>query len=211
MLDFDGPVCTVFGDLPASHVAARLRRLIRCEGVPVPAEVDASSDPFEVLRYAARVDEFLAVHVETELCAWEVRAARSARPTPHVREVIEECVRDGLSVCIVSNNSRDAVWQYVSEHGLAHLLGPVVGRSQPDPALLKPSPYLILQALRQLGARPGECVLVGDSAVDMQSAQEAGVHSVGYANRPGKDKVLAAAGADVIITSMTELPACLAS
>lgn len=209
MLDFDGPVCTVFGGLPASHVAARLRRLIRCAGVAVPPSLAASADPFEVLRFAARVDRLLAREVETELRAWEVRAARSARPTPHAREAIEECVRDGMSVSIVSNNSREAVWQYVSAHGLAHLLDPVVGRSQPDPALLKPSPHLILKAVAELGARPEECVLVGDSTVDMLSAHEAGVHSVGYANRPGKDEVLAAAGADVIITSMTELPACL--
>jgi phosphoglycolate phosphatase-like HAD superfamily hydrolase len=50
---------------------------------------------------------------------------------------------------------------------------------------------------------------VGDSISDVLSANAAGTHSVGYANRPGKVERLRGVGADVIVTSIAELHAAL--
>jgi HAD superfamily hydrolase (TIGR01509 family) len=60
-------------------------------------------------------------------------------------------------------------------------------RTSHDAAPLKPSPHLITQAVDALDAEPGECTLVGDSVTDVQGARLAGVQSIGYANKPGKE------------------------
>ena len=67
-----------------------------------------------------------------------------------------------------------------------------------------------MQALQALKVAPDAAVLVGDSATDVAAARAAGVACVGYANKPGKAERLAAAGADAIVTDMTDLAGVLA-
>ena len=119
--------------------------------------------------------------------------------------VVTACQDSGRSVSVVSNNSARAVHAYLARHGLDDRVGLVVARTSHDPALLKPSPHLITQAVEALDAEPGECTLVGDSVTDIQGARLAGAHSIGYANKPDKRERLAVAGAGVIINSLADL------
>jgi phosphoglycolate phosphatase-like HAD superfamily hydrolase len=118
---------------------------------------------------------------------------------------VTACQNPGRSVAIVSNNSSRAVRSYLTRHGLGDRIGLVIARTNHDPTLLKPSPYLITQAVEALGADPAECTLVGDSVTDVQGAHLASVQSIGYANKPGKRQRLAAAGAGAIINSLADL------
>jgi hypothetical protein len=81
----------------------------------------------------------------------------------------------------------------------------VRARAGHDPALLKPSPHLITQAVDALNAEPGQCALVGDSVTDIKAAQLASVQSIGYASEPGKREQLTEAGAGAIINSLADL------
>jgi HAD superfamily hydrolase (TIGR01509 family) len=128
-----------------------------------------------------------------------------ARPTPDAREVILACHQTGRRVAVISNNSQAAVETYLRAHYLAEHVDVIVGRTEPDPGLLKPHPHLVLRALDALGGDPAMSSLVGDSTSDVQSAKGAGTHSVGYANKPGKVERLQRAGADFIVTTMAEL------
>ena len=56
LLDFDGPICSVFAGLPAPSVAARLRELLGSNGKPLPEAMAREDDPIEVLRYASALD-----------------------------------------------------------------------------------------------------------------------------------------------------------
>ena len=116
----------------------------------------------------------------------ELAAVATAAPTPYVHDVVTACQNSGRSVSVVSNNSARAVHAYLARHGLDDRISLVVARTSHDPALLKPSPHLITQAVEALDAEPGECTLVGDSVTDVQAARLASVHSIGYANKPGK-------------------------
>ncbi|HEX5401103.1 MAG TPA: HAD hydrolase-like protein, partial [Pseudonocardiaceae bacterium] len=95
------------------------------------------------------------------------------------------------------------VQAYLSLHGLGPYVAQVAAREAPDPTLLKPSPHLLEEALRQLGRPPGAAAFVGDSSSDIESAIAAGVRSIGYANKPGKAKVLASA--NVVVKTMDQL------
>ena len=149
--------------------------------------------------------EDLAARIETQMTDLELAAVATAAPTPYVHEVVTACQNSGRSVAVVSNNSARAVHSYLARHGLDNRISLVVARTHHDPALLKPSPHLITQAVSALNAEPGECTLVGDSVTDIQGARLASVHSIGYANEPGKREHFTAAGAGAIINSLADL------
>jgi beta-phosphoglucomutase-like phosphatase (HAD superfamily) len=98
---------------------------------------------------------------------------------------------------------------YLAAHRLAGYVSPVVGRAYAEPARMKPNPEPIMQAVRALGEPPDRCVLVGDSLSDISGAQAAGVHVIGYANRPPKVEAFRSAGADMVITSMGAIASAL--
>jgi phosphoglycolate phosphatase len=205
LLDFDGPVCSVFAGRPSRTIAIELLELIRAANISVPAGIQDTSDPLEVLRYVATVDARLAARVERALRAAEIDATRTARPTPHADEVIRAWRGGGRRAAIVSNNSSAAIAAYLSAHGIDTDV--VMGRTSPDPSLLKPSPHLVIEAMRALDAdaQREAYVLVGDSVSDVSAARGAGISSIGYANAEGKRQALSHAGADIVIDNMRTL------
>lgn len=205
LLDFDGPICDIFAGLPAATVAERLRKLITGQGIQMPDQILRSPDPLEVFNYSATVSADLAAQVEAEMADQELAAIAIARPTPYVHDVITSCRDSGRSVGVVSNNADRAVRAYLAIHGLNDRIELVSARTSHDPALLKPSPHLIEQAMTGLGAPPAECVLVGDTTTDMQATRLAGIDSIGYANKAGKHDSLAAAGAAAVVSSLADL------
>ena len=204
LLDFDGPICSIYAGLPAITVADRLRKLLG-DHPQLPEDITRTADPLEVFAYAATISEDLAARVEAEMTDQELAAVATAAPTPYVHEVVTACQNSDRSVAVVSNNSAAAVHCYLARHGLDDRISLVVARTNHDPALLKPSPHLITQAIHALDAEPGECTLVGDSVTDVQGARLASVQSIGYANKPGKGDRLTAAGAGATINSLADL------
>lgn len=208
LLDFDGPVCSIFAGYPAPQVAGELIARLREVGAEPPAEVASYDDPLAVLRWTGEVcPPAVTVAVEEVLCAAELRAIASATPTPHAREVIVSAQRAGVPVAVVSNNSAAAVAAYLTAHGVAQYVSPVVGRAYGKPWRMKPNPEPIMTAVRTLGVEPAACVLVGDSLTDIDGARAAGVRVIGYANRSWK--LDAFQGADAVITSMGALMATI--
>jgi HAD superfamily hydrolase (TIGR01509 family) len=203
LVDFDGPMSDVFAGLPAPLVAKRLRGLVENHGL-VDALVD-SDDPMQVLHVAKGLPPAQRAEIERALRLAEVEAVASSKPTPGADRLLAACERTGRAVAVVSNNSDEAVRAYLTMHELDPFVAVVSARRSSDPALMKPNPYLVDQAVLELAAEPAACVLVGDTLTDIEAAAAAGVRSVGYANKPGKSGAMAIAGADVIITAMDEL------
>ncbi|MGW1682868.1 HAD family hydrolase [Saccharopolyspora sp. NPDC002376] len=201
LLDFDGPVCAVFGGVPDHEVAAELRALF--DGA-LPDAVNRSRDPFDVLKYAAGADVF-PVEIERRLTELEVQAVESAPATLGAAEVLEAFAQQGIPVVIVSNNSTAAVGAYLQARGLSAKVAGISARETADVEKLKPEPHLLLQAARSLGVSPTDCVMVGDSGTDIEAAQRVGALSIGYANKPGKRERLMRHKPSAIIERMVEL------
>jgi phosphoglycolate phosphatase-like HAD superfamily hydrolase len=108
-------------------------------------------------------------------------------------------------IAIVSNNSRQAVRSYLAANRLGDYIGAISARSGPDVSQLKPSPHLLDAAIQKLGCGRDACVMVGDSASDIEAARGAGVAVIAFANKPGKHDRLAALHPDAIIRSMADL------
>lgn len=209
LLDFDGPVCSIFANYPAPAVATELRRLLVDQGVTLPEHIQTEADPLAVLRFTATLNQpTITRRIDDALRTAEVTAAATAEPTPYAREVIVTAHQTGRRVAIVSNNSAEAVRTYLTARRLTDYIHPIIGRTHGQPDQMKPNPAPVLAALRELHADPEQCILVGDSQSDIEATQAARVTAIGYANKRGKRTRLAKA--EAIIGSMAELATALA-
>ncbi|MFE4513283.1 HAD family hydrolase [Kitasatospora sp. NPDC056783] len=201
LLDFDGPVCSVFAGLPAPVVAARLSASL---GDP-SARWAGEDDPMAVLRFVD-VDRPEAVATTDGLLErLENEAVRVAEPTPGADLVLKACADTGRAVWIVSNNAESAIRAYLAQHGLRGYVSGVFGRVLGEPSAMKPNPRLLADAMAAASAQPADCVFIGDTVTDVQAGDAAGVPTIGYANKPGKDAALTGAGAATVVPSMHAL------
>ncbi|MEV7177026.1 HAD-IA family hydrolase [Kitasatospora sp. NPDC093679] len=210
LLDFDGPVCSVFAGLPAPKVADRLRRALLAAGGQSPVGGEAETDPLALLRLIADARPDLAGAADGALTDLEIEAVRAGRPNPGGESVLRACASSGRSVSVVSNNAGAAIATYLSARGLSGYVAGVFGRAPGDPSSMKPNPRLLLEAMDAAASEPEECIFIGDAARDVEAGDAAGVATIGYANKPGKDVKLAAAGAVVVVGSMQLIADALA-
>lgn len=211
LLDFDGPVCSIFAGYPARTVADELRGLIADQGVQLPATLLREADPLQVLRSAEALgDDALAQLIVHALRDREITAADSAQPTHGLEGVLTAASHTGRRLGIVSNNSTAAVEKYLGRQGLLSMFEHIIGRYDGmKPHLLKPDPHLVILATTTMDAESRTALLVGDAVSDIQAARAAGIRTIGYANKPGKDTALTEAGADAIVGTLDELARAL--
>ena len=203
LLDFDGPVCSVFAGFPAADVARRLAELLTGPDGPPPGyEI---TDPLAMLRHIAEVRADLVLDADEHLAQLEVEAVAQARPTDGGGAFLEACAATGRSVWMVSNNATVAIENFLDAHDLHRLVAGCFGRVVGRPESMKPSPELLLAAIRTADVKPGDCVFVGDAVRDVEAAQAVSMHAIGYANKPGKEFALANAGALAVVNSMQGL------
>jgi len=178
LFDFDGPLCDVFARISADSIARELQTMI--------GRQHDSDDPLDVLESLGQGDRSTLVKVEDELTSWEVRAVNNSLTTPGGLECVCACAEFGLLTGIVSNNSASSVSTFVEKQGLASFVQTIVGRAYAAPEKMKPNPWPLQLALKNLEISAGEAVMVGDSLSDIQAALATGVPVIGYANKPGK-------------------------
>lgn len=204
LLDFDGPICGLFSGYSAADVAHDLRAFIRRQGATVPADLQGP-DPLELFRALVSARPDLGSAIESRLIDAERTAVRTARPTPHAHDLITTVARRQTPVAIVSNNSAEAINDYLEQHGLPGCITAVIGRPHGRPHLMKPHPHTLFQAMYALGTHPHESTFVGDSLSDIEAAQRAHTRSIGYAKEPSRISGLTAAGADAVIETIDAL------
>lgn len=136
---------------------------------------------------------------------------QSVRIEPETIETLEKLKADGLRIGLVSNVSQlpHLLHRDLQNFGIAPLMDGVTFSS--ELGIRKPRPQIFLNALEQVGAKPGESVFVGDRLVD----DIAGAHAVGmravltrqYRREDPADDIRP----DATIERITELPGILAA
>jgi N-acetyl-D-muramate 6-phosphate phosphatase len=69
----------------------------------------------------------------------------------------------------------------------------------------KPYPDPILFAARKMGVQPEECLMIGDTTVDMRAGKSAGAQTVGVLCGFGEEAELRRMGADLILKNTSDL------
>ncbi|MFJ2263948.1 HAD family hydrolase [Streptomyces sp. NPDC087844] len=211
LFDFDGPICRLFPENRSRPVADELRRKTDEFGAGdvLTANERAVKDPHVVLRAVQRAGRNRAVPglletLEELVVAGEVKAARTAWPTPDADTLIGLLSRRRTRMAVVTNNSPLAAETYLGRKNLLHHFAVIEGRSS-DPSRMKPDPDVVFRALRGLGLRTEDAVMIGDTGADVEAAGRAGVSFIGYGRNPEKSGRLREAGATVVLGSYAPL------
>jgi pyrophosphatase PpaX len=122
---------------------------------------------------------------------------------PGVLDTVRRLHEGGVAIGVVTNKSRNTSARVIDLFGLGPFVRSIVSVEDVDRP--KPHPEPVFKAMRELGAKPEETAMVGDSPHDLLAAKAAGVMAVavGWSLKP-RD-VLLGAGADRIIDKMEEL------
>ncbi|RUS45625.1 pyrophosphatase PpaX [Cohnella sp. AR92] len=122
---------------------------------------------------------------------------------PGVKEVIPRLHAAGLKLGIVTTKMKPSTERALKLLGIYDYMGAIVTLDDVEHA--KPHPQPVQMAIEALGALPNETIMVGDSAVDIESARRAGAIPVGVAWSLKGEGILKDAGAAHIIQNMEQL------
>lgn len=208
LLDLDGTLADTLGDiagamnhcleargLPAHAVEAY--RLFIGEGVEMLARHALPADRHEICDEI--VAAFRARYAETLL--------ETTRPYPGVVQMLEALAARGVAMAVLSNKPDPATQKIVRALFPDVSFGAVLGHRPEHPR--KPDPTSALAIAHAIGLEPGAIAFLGDSAVDIHTAQNAGMFPIGalwgFRSREELDR----AGARALVSHPHEVLAVL--
>ena len=157
----------------------------------VPASVLPTLAPEELNALVREAKDFYAAHL------WE-----QTMPYEGIPDALQDLAARGIRLGLLSNKP-DSETQLLARHFFPDRFDAVAGSRPGVP--LKPDPAALYAMLATLSVSPDETVYVGDSNVDMQTARNAGIFSVGVAWGFRGAEELPQAGAGRIISRPAEL------
>jgi len=132
-----------------------------------------------------------------------LNAVRHTRPYPNIMRMLELLQAGHVPMTVLSNKPHDLTVRIVAQLGMARYFVEVVGCQVEDEK--KPQPKAALRLARVLGVDPAAVLFVGDSAIDIETARNAGMRCVavtwGFRDR----HELVAAGPDFLVSEPLEI------
>lgn len=134
-------------------------------------------------------------------------ATRSASTLiPGTRELLSQ-LSNHYALAVVTSRQRSEADAFLTSADINKYIQVTVTRS--DCWHIKPHPAPVRKAAEQLGVSAEECIMVGDTMLDMRSARRAGAQAVGVLTGYDERDELLAAGADIVLEDVTQLIAYL--
>lgn len=124
------------------------------------------------------------------------------RPYDGVIDVVKKLKANGKKTAVITNKAHDAA-QIVVKNFFGDIFDVTVGKK--DCFKPKPSSEPVNYAMDLLGSNKDECIYIGDSDVDVQTAHNSGLKCIGVTWGFRDRNVLKDAGAEFIIDSAEEI------
>lgn len=124
------------------------------------------------------------------------------QPYDGIIELLKHLKENNYKMAIVSNKFQEGVTD-LNNHYFSEYIEVAIGKS-PD-RRKKPYPDTVLAAIDELGASREHCLYIGDSEVDIKTAKNAKLKSVGVAWGFRNKELLKSLGADYIIDKPEDL------
>ena len=205
IFDLDG---TLVDSLPG--IAASLNRTLVAHGLPGHSHAAIRSFVGDGLKtlilraaHSSAIPTLHASIVSLYKKDYELSWTQGTKPYPGIPGMLEELQRGGHQLAILSNKSHDFAEIMVRAIFPTIHFAMVLGQQDKRPQ--KPDPAGALQIAADLGVNAADCVLIGDSTIDLATAANAGMRAIavgwGYQDR----ERLIDAGAVRIIDSPSEL------
>ena len=212
IFDLDGTLLNTIGDL-----AAGCDEMLRQRGLPTHSFADYCS--FVGNGIMRLVERALPEELRT---AEYVAAARRdfvnyyidhidlhTHPYEGIVELVEELAAEGCKLAIASNKFQAGTDKLIKKFFPTIDFVMICGNREGVP--LKPDTALVDMILDAAEVGRERCLMVGDSAVDILTAQRAGIHSVGVSWGFRSRTELQEAGAEYIADSVAELRSILSA
>ena len=174
LFDMDGTVLDTLGDLTNA-----VNHTLRVFGMPERTRREAASFLGNGAAWliAHAVPEGTSPETTAEVLRayqpwYDAHCAIETAPYPGVPEMMARLKEAGVKQAVISNKQDSAVKLLAAQH-FAGLLETAVGESAT--VRRKPNPDAVLEALRHMGLRREDAVYVGDTEVDVQTAENAGL------------------------------------
>ena len=124
-------------------------------------------------------------------------------PLPHARDFLVHCKEKGIKVALSSSADKPELEIYKKKVGMEDLIDEQTSASDTDRA--KPHPDIFTATLKRLGMSATECVALGDTPYDAESAGKAGLRTIGVETGGWTKEELYAAGCVEVYASVAEL------
>lgn len=144
----------------------------------------------------------------------DVRVGRRVRPERRevlfegAREVLRALEAEDYVLGVVTSRSGHRLAELLEEHGIS---GHFVTVKTADMGPGKPNPYLLLQAMAEIGADREATVMIGDTTFDIEMAVAAGTGALGVSWGVHEVDELREAGAHRIVHSFADVHAAAAA
>jgi len=204
LFDMDGTVLDTLADLTNA-----VNHILTEYGMPPITQTRAASCLGNGARYLltkaapagtgdALLDEMLRVYQPW----YDSHCAILTAPYPGILPLMRALKAAGVKQAVISNKQDSAVKRLAAQH-FPGLLEAAVGESAS--VRRKPNPDAVLHALREMGIEKRDAVYVGDTEVDLETAENAGLAcaAVGWGFRTEAE--LLSAGAARVFHSAGEL------
>jgi len=110
-------------------------------------------------------------------------------------------------MCTITTGGAPRVERFLEHFGVRELFKVVVGSQ--TTGRMKPHPEPLLYAAKVMGVDPKNCVMIGDTTIDMRCGRLAGAQTVGVLCGFGTQRELKEAGANLILRTTSDLLAVL--
>ena len=137
-------------------------------------------------------DSFYAVHCNDNVSAYKGCA-----------DMLRELDRLGIKTGVLSNKPDEFVAQILANVYPNHKFTAAWGKRAEYPT--KPDPSALLALLKEIGVKPSDCLYIGDSDVDVYTAQNAGVDMIGVEWGFRGREELTQAGAKLVVKSASQI------
>ena len=207
IFDLDGTLLNTIGDLAASvdyvmrsrnlpeHTDAEYRQMV---GGGIKRLVERAL-PEELAANESYVDECV-----TQFRRYYVdNIDRHTVPYEGMCELLRDLQRAGVKLAVASNKFQHGTDRLVSKFFGDIDFVAIEGNREGAP--LKPDPQIVTGILSRVGIAPERAVMIGDSGIDIRTAQAAGIDSIGVAWGFRFAEELFEAGAKRVVSEVDEL------
>ena len=174
IFDFDGTLVDTAPDIASSVNAVFSAAGFRRRSV-TEVEQAIGSGVRELmrrlLRSESREEEVFRSAVTAFRRHYAAHLVVQSRPYPGVREQLGGRLKP-FRKAVVTNKPHDMTVEILERLGLSEFFDGVIGTGGGFPP--KPDPSAVRHILARWGVGPGRAILIGDSAVDLETAREAG-------------------------------------
>jgi len=112
-------------------------------------------------------------------------------------------VQERYPLSVVSARDGDTTDRFLEQFDLEKYFRVVVTSQTCE--FTKPFPQPVIHAAEAMGLAPGDCVMIGDTTVDILAGRRAGAQTVGLLCGFGTEDELRKAGADLIVRDLEDL------